>query len=118
MKWTDLYDPVSDMWRRVADMLQFREYHAVTLLGIEHVERNGHHYVNGMAALPRAEQEVFRAAHPDLYERTHGAVRVVIRAGQLALGSLDCPGFASGAEPDWSSMQPLPAAAPEGVLAS
>lgn len=89
----------------------------VTLLGIAHVERNGHHYVNGMAALPRAEQEVFRAAHPDLYERTHGAVRVAIRAGQLALGSLDCPGFASGAEPDWSSMQPLPAAAPEGALA-
>ena len=25
----------------------------VNLLGITHVERNGHHYVNGMAALPR-----------------------------------------------------------------
>ena len=24
----------------------------VNLLGIRHVERNGHHYVNGMAALP------------------------------------------------------------------
>ena len=27
----------------------------VNLLGIGHVERNGHHYVNGMAALPLAE---------------------------------------------------------------
>lgn len=90
----------------------------VTLLGIEHVERNGHHYVNGMAALPQAEQDAFLAAHPDLYERRHGAVRVAIREGRLALGSLGCAGFASGAEPDWSSMQPLPAAAPEGVLAS
>jgi len=90
----------------------------VTLLGIEHVERNGHHYVNGMAALPQAEQAAFLAAHPDLYERRHGAVRVAIREGQLALGSLACAGYASGAEPDWSSMQPLPAAAPEGVLAS
>jgi len=89
----------------------------VTLLGIEHAERNGHHYVNGMAALPQAEQDAFLAAHPDLYERTHGAVRVKIRAGQLALGSLHRPGFAAGAEPDWSSLQPLPAAAPEGVLA-
>ncbi|MFN0059041.1 MAG: galactose oxidase-like domain-containing protein [Planctomycetota bacterium] len=30
--WTDLYDPGTDSWRRVADMQQFREYHAVTLL--------------------------------------------------------------------------------------
>ncbi len=32
VKRCDLYDPVADRWRRVADMLQFREYHAVTLL--------------------------------------------------------------------------------------
>ena len=88
----------------------------VTLLGIKHVERNGHHYVNGMAALPQGEQDAFLAAHPDLYERRHGAVRVAIRDGRLALGSLERPGFATGAEPDWSSMQPLPAVAPQGVL--
>ena len=28
----------------------------VALLGLEHVERNGHHYVNGMAAVPAQEQ--------------------------------------------------------------
>ena len=32
VKWTDLYDPLADSWRRVADLNQFREYHAVTLL--------------------------------------------------------------------------------------
>jgi hypothetical protein len=32
VKWTDLYDPLADAWRRVADMGVFREYHAVTLL--------------------------------------------------------------------------------------
>ncbi|MBI1827256.1 MAG: DUF1929 domain-containing protein [Planctomycetes bacterium] len=32
VKWTDLYDPGTDFWRRVADMNWFREYHAVTLL--------------------------------------------------------------------------------------
>lgn len=90
----------------------------VSLLGIAHVERNGHHYVNGMAALPPAEQDAFLAAHPDLYERRHGAVRVAIRGGRLAIGSLDGPGYAAGAEPDWSSMQPMPASAPEGALAS
>jgi len=80
----------------------------VSLLGITHVERNGHHYVNGMAGLPAAEQEAFRAAHPDLYERSHGAVRPRIRDGMLAIGSLDCPGCASRAMPDWDSMKRMP----------
>ncbi|HEY1227414.1 MAG TPA: enolase C-terminal domain-like protein, partial [Ramlibacter sp.] len=74
----------------------------VNLLGIGHVERNGHHYVNGMAALPAAEQQAFLQAHPDLYERSHGAVRLAIRDGRIALGSLQAaPGFASGAMPDF-----------------
>ena len=79
----------------------------VSLLGITHVERNGHHYVNGMADLPQAEQDTFLAAHPDLYERSHGAVRVKILNGDLAIGSLDCAGFASAAMPDWKSMKEM-----------
>ncbi|MCW5658151.1 MAG: mandelate racemase [Burkholderiaceae bacterium] len=79
----------------------------VSLMGIEHVERNGHHYVNGMAALGAGEQQAFLEAHPDLYERSHGAVRVRIRDGALSIGSLGCTGFASGAAPDWSSMRPM-----------
>jgi hypothetical protein len=77
----------------------------VSLLGLTHLERNGHHYVNGMAGLPQAEQDAFLAAHPDLYERSHGAVRVRIADGMLSVGSLDCPGYASGAMPDWNSMR-------------
>ena len=79
----------------------------VSLLGITHVERNGHHYVNGMADLPRAEQDAFLAAHADLYERSHGAVRVRIADGKLSIGSLDCTGFASAAMPDWKSMREM-----------
>jgi hypothetical protein len=77
----------------------------VSLLGITHVERNGHHYVNGMADLPKAEQDAFLAAHPDLYERSHGAVRVKITNGELSIGSLGCNGYASAAMPDWISMR-------------
>ena len=80
----------------------------VSLLGIDHVERNGHHYVDGMSALPEAEQRAFLAAHPDLYEHAHGAVRVRIRDGRLAIGSLDAPGFASGAMPDFGAMRTMP----------
>jgi len=77
----------------------------VSLLGLTHLERNGHHYVNGMAGLPQAEQDAFLGAHPDLYERSHGAVRVKIADGMLSIGSLDCPGYASKAMPDWNTMR-------------
>jgi L-alanine-DL-glutamate epimerase-like enolase superfamily enzyme len=80
----------------------------VSLLGLAHVERNGHHYVNGMAGLPEAEQREFLKFHEDLYERSHGAVRVRIRNGSLKIGSLDCPGFASRAMPDWKAMKEVP----------
>ncbi|HEU5294908.1 MAG TPA: hypothetical protein VFU71_08955 [Burkholderiaceae bacterium] len=79
----------------------------VNLLGIAHVERNGHHYVDGMAALPQQEQRAFLRAHPDLYEHSHGATRLSIRDGRLAIASLDCTGYASAAQPDWSTMPPL-----------
>lgn len=75
-----------------------------TLIGCDHVERNGHHYVNGMAALPQAEQAAFLAAHGDLYHRAHGAVRLKIEGGSLAIGSLDGPGLAHGALPEFATM--------------
>lgn len=80
----------------------------VSLLGLTHVERNGHHYANGMASAPAAEQDAFHSAHPDLYERSRGAVRLRIEHGRLAIGSLDCPGFATAASPDWDAMEPMP----------
>ena len=79
----------------------------VSLLGITHVERNGHHYVNGMADLSQVEQEAFLAAHPDLYGRSNGAVRVKISSGELSIGSLGCKGYASAAMPDWNSMREM-----------
>lgn len=75
----------------------------VSLLGLTHVERNGHHYVNGMAGLPAEEQASFLEAHPDLYQRSHGAVRPRIEKGELRIGSLACTGYASSARPDWNS---------------
>ena len=77
----------------------------VSLLGLTHVERNGHHYVNGMAGLPLHEQDRFLKEHQDLYEHSHGAVRVRINGGMIQMKSLDCPGFASRAMPDWDAMR-------------
>jgi L-alanine-DL-glutamate epimerase-like enolase superfamily enzyme len=78
-----------------------------SILGLKHVERNGHHYVNGMAGLSEAEQAGFLEKHPDLYERSHGAVRLKIRGGELAIGSLGGPGYASQAMPDWNQMKEM-----------
>jgi hypothetical protein len=77
----------------------------VSLLGMTHVERNGHHYVNGMAGLPEEEQRAFLRGHDDLYEHSHGAVRVRIVNGELQIRSLAVPGYASAALPDWKSMR-------------
>jgi hypothetical protein len=79
-----------------------------TLVGCDHVERNGHHYVNGMAALPAAEQAAFLGAHPDLYHRQDGVVRLHIQDGRIAMGSLFQPGFAHAADPDLAAMRAIP----------
>jgi hypothetical protein len=34
-------------------------------------------------------------------------VRLAINEGSIALGSLEIPGFASGAEPDWTTLEPM-----------
>ncbi len=65
-------------------------------LGLDHVERNGHHYVDGMAALPVDEQRAFAALHPALYVESEGAVRLRIVNGQIDLSSLGTTGFATG----------------------
>ncbi len=57
------------------------------------------------AGLPEAEQDAFLKAHPDLYERSHGAVRLRIQQGNLQIESLAIPGYASGAMPDWQAMR-------------
>jgi hypothetical protein len=81
----------------------------VGLLGLTHVERNGHHYVDGFAGqrAGASEQQAFLAAYPDLYRDDGGNVRLAIRDGMLDLSSLGAPGFGSRAEPDWTSLAPL-----------
>ena len=88
----------------------------VSLLGLGHVERNGHHFIDGMSFVPEGEQAAFARAHPDLYDRSGGPARLRIEHGRLALGSLACPGFAVAADMDFAAMRPM-AAAPKGRMA-
>lgn len=81
----------------------------VNLLGLTHVERNGHHYVNGFSGQGAGlgEQQAFLQAQPGLYENSRGSVRLAIGDGLINLSSLASPGFATGAYPDWQSLQPM-----------
>jgi hypothetical protein len=80
----------------------------VATLGMAHAERNGHHYVEGFGPAPDAEAARFAAAHPDLYRKQGGRIGLAFERGSLPTTSLlSAPGFASGAEPDWSSLVPL-----------
>lgn len=78
----------------------------VSLLGLTHVERNAHHFIDGMSSASEVEQTAFVAAHPDLYERLPGKpARLKVRRGSLDLGSLGCPGFAVGVELDFAALR-------------
>ncbi|MCP5368624.1 MAG: mandelate racemase [Hyphomicrobiales bacterium] len=76
-----------------------------TLIGCTHVERNGHHYVNGMEGVAADEQKAFLAAHGDLYHAAGGVARLTITGGQIALGSLRTPGLGSAVVPDFAAMR-------------
>jgi hypothetical protein len=78
----------------------------VALLGIGHVERNGHHYFRGLGHLGPAEKAAALAAHPDLYERRGDEVFLRIRGGMLDCGSLQVPGMGFAAAPDLARMTP------------
>jgi L-alanine-DL-glutamate epimerase-like enolase superfamily enzyme len=86
----------------------------VSLLGLAHVEKNAHHFVDGMRHRPQAEQRRFAAAHPDLYrldtlpDGTQVA-RLKISQGVVEIGSLACPGFAHAVDMDWNDLEPAPA---------
>lgn len=82
----------------------------VALMGLTHVERNGHHFIDGMSFAPEQEQRSFVSAHPDLYAKGKGPARLRIEKGQLRLASLGCAGFAVAGTMDFASMRPMPAA--------
>ncbi|MDP6424330.1 MAG: mandelate racemase, partial [Planctomycetota bacterium] len=70
----------------------------IAALGIEHAERNGHHYVRGLSFLPEAEQAAALRDFPSLYERTaDGLVRLRIDGGYISTQEICERGY--GGEP-------------------
>ena len=67
----------------------------LSALGLEHAERNGHHYFRGLDHLTPAERAAALEHHPDLYEARADGAFLRIEGGALTLGSLEGPGYAS-----------------------
>lgn len=62
---------------------------AMATVGIDHVERNGHHYFRGLGMFDDAVQSAVLSAHPDLYRSLQdGTPTVDIDDGRLTLDSV------------------------------
>ena len=62
----------------------------VAALGIEHVERNGHHYYKGLSMFPRSVQDSMIENHGDLFHRNPmGFAAVNPIGGRLKLESIN-----------------------------
>lgn len=69
----------------------------VATLGVNSVERNGHHYVAGLSLFPKAVQEQTLAAHGDLYHRSaRGWPTLNIHDGKIQIASLNAAPFGVG----------------------
>lgn len=66
----------------------------MALAGIEHVERNGHHYYRGLSMWPQDWQDATLKAHGDVYARHDaGFACVQIRAGRISLRTVNAAPF-------------------------
>ena len=79
----------------------------VRALGITHVERNGHHYVRGLAHCSAGERREATRRHAGLYAGDERQAALHIASGRLDVRSLATPGYGVAFEPDLASMTPL-----------
>ena len=76
-------------------------------LGVDHAERNGHHYFAGLSMWPAAVQAQVFAHHADLYTQRADLVAVAIHAGKLQLDSVTNAPFGVGFDLDVEQFTPL-----------
>jgi len=74
-------------------------------LGIESVERNGHHYHSGLSQLPEAMQKSTLKHHADLYHQGPDDWPTLnIQEGRIDTASINAAPFGVGFAPDLSSL--------------
>jgi L-alanine-DL-glutamate epimerase-like enolase superfamily enzyme len=74
-------------------------------LGIESVERNGHHYHPGLSQLPQSMQDATLQNHPDLYHAgPDGWPTLDIRDGRVSLDTINRAPYGVGFEIDCTDL--------------
>ena len=76
----------------------------IAALGLDHAERNGHHYVHGLDHLSQSERNECKLRHSSLYRTDGDLTRLDIRNGKLDLSSLQVAGLGLGVKIDSASM--------------
>lgn len=84
-----------------------QDFATLGILGLDHCERNGHHYNFGLQLLSDKDKANALRRHSDLYEKRGKEGFLKIDRGVVSCVSLQGPGFGVLDEPDWASMQPM-----------
>jgi len=84
-----------------------QDFATLGVLGIEHCERNGHHYAYGLSHLNEEEKRAVAEKHRDLYVERDGEYFLRIEDGQVRAVSVQTEAFGTVTQPDWSSLTPL-----------
>ena len=76
-------------------------------LGVDHVERNGHHYCAGLSMFPATVQAQVAYSHDDLYQKKDDLVAVAIHDGRVNLRSVVDAPFGIGFDLDVTKFTPV-----------
>ena len=80
----------------------------MALLGISHVERNGHHYFRGLSMHSASTQNAMIEQHADLYQRhAEGFATMRIENGSLDLQCVNAAAFGCGITLAMAQFEPL-----------
>ena len=102
----ELFQSGEDLTNLPAVALQ-QDLALMCALGVDDVERNGHHYFRGLDHLPEQERRSALDHHADLYSVDLDGARVNITAGNMQTGSTDCVGFGYQHEVAFHELTPL-----------
>ncbi|MDS7594882.1 mandelate racemase [Agrobacterium tumefaciens] len=81
---SDFFMSAEDLTTQAGIALQ-QDLALASIIGLQHIERNGHHYVDGMQGASPAEGRAWLTGHGDLYHEAQGRPRLTIRNGVIAL---------------------------------
>ena len=73
----------------------------VSFMGLQHVERNGHQYFNGLDYLPQGCYAEVLQQHSDLYTDKNGIPCLTIKNGSISTDSINKSAFGCGIVPPW-----------------